>query len=300
MDNTKEIQERIIALEAELARKNQEMEFKKNESDARMQVMESKLAALLSNQENSGGSAASFGKSKILVKKPDEFTGEIDESLDSFLGHMDLYLMHVPDKDKFNVALSFLGKHAFTWFQVTKNVDKIDSWERLREMLIKRFNPINKVKTARDKLANWKQTGSVKVYNESFLKIIIDIPNISNDEVIDRYMRGLKSYISKELCTHTYDSVTTLMSHALSVEASKSSFNYNLNISKPLEGNRPVPMDISNTRLKFRGQKLIDYQNGACFICHKKGCRANICPERFKANNLEIPSVNNSENELSQ
>lgn len=42
---------------------------------------------------------------------------------------------------------------------------------------------------ARDKLAVWKKVTSVVAYNESFFKIIIDIPVISTDEIIDCYMR---------------------------------------------------------------------------------------------------------------
>ena len=104
------------------------------------------------------------------------------------------------------------------------------------------------------------------MYNESFMKIITDIPNTSMDEVIGHYVRGLKSYVSKELCTRTYQSLTTLMSDALSVEASKNSFSQGLD--RRIERSSPEPMDVSNLRLQFTGQKLKDYENGTCFKCH--------------------------------
>ena len=56
------------------------------------------------------------------------------------------------------------------------------------------------------------------------MEIITDIPNISMGEVIDHDMRGLKNQVSRELCTRNYQSLTDLMSDALSVEASKNSF----------------------------------------------------------------------------
>ncbi len=127
------------------------------------------------------------------------------------------------------------------------------------------------------------------------MKIILDIPKISTDEVIDRYMRGLKPYISKELCTVNCNSLTTLMSHALSVEASKSSFSKTFTRSN-LE-QRPVPMDILNTRLRRIGQRRINYDKDTCIICHEKGCHSSVCPQKKKINNLE---VENQENESSQ
>ncbi len=53
----------------------------------------------------------------------------------------------------------------------------------------------------RDKLARWKQTKDVSSFNEDFQKILLDIPTITIEEQLDRYARGLKTYIWKELCT---------------------------------------------------------------------------------------------------
>ncbi len=47
----------------------------------------------------------------------------------------------------------------------------------------------------------------VAAFNDDFQCIILDIPNISVDEQIDRYTRGLKRYIWKELCTNEYTNV---------------------------------------------------------------------------------------------
>ena len=78
---------------------------------------------------------------------------------------------------------------------------------------------------ARDKLGVWKKVESVALFNESFIKIITVIPNISREELIDRYMRDLKNYVPRELCTRTYQSLLELMSDALCIEASKNQFS---------------------------------------------------------------------------
>ncbi len=58
------------------------------------------------------------------------------------------------------------------------------------------------------------------------------------------------------------------------------------------ERSDPVSTDISNTRLRLRGrgfreQMLKDYENGTCFICHKRNRRSDISPQGKKVNILQ-------------
>ncbi len=48
-----------------------------------------------------------------------------------------------------------------------------------------------------DKLAKWKHLKDVATFNDDFQRIILDIPNIREDEQIDRYTRSLKSHTGK-------------------------------------------------------------------------------------------------------
>ncbi len=56
-------------------------------------------------------------------------------------------------------------------------------------------------------------------FNDDFQKIILDIPNISIEEQIDRYTRGLKSYIWKELCANEYKKLADAMRDTERVES---------------------------------------------------------------------------------
>ena len=93
------------------------------------------------------------------------------------------------------------------------------TWPLLKEALILRFESLNRVKIARDKLAKWKQTNDVASFNEDFQKILLDIPTITIEEQIDRYARGLKPFIFRELCTGEYNNLTDLMRDAQRVES---------------------------------------------------------------------------------
>ncbi len=237
-------------------------------------------------------------QSKIHVNKPEVFTGSKDDSLDSFIGHMDLYLLYVPPAQHVHIAVSYLSKHAYEWYRTSTASAPITDWESMKLRLRARFDPINKVKAARDKLAVWKQKGTVASYNESFLKIVIDIPTITPEESIDRYMRGLKSYISTEICTKDYTTLNQIMADALSVEAAKkthfrSTGPYgNEGGQSPRTGNsqrgeqsQHVPMDVSNATVRDPArQRLWDIQNNACFYCHEPGCSISKYKKRKESN----------------
>ena len=91
----------------------------------------------------------------------------------------------------------------------------------LCQAISKRFNPADKARAARDKLAKWRQLKSVHIYSQSFLEIILDIPTITEEENIDRYSRGLKTFIWEEPCTRNYATLDELMNEAERVEAAK-------------------------------------------------------------------------------
>jgi hypothetical protein len=61
------------------------------------------------------------------------------------------------------------------------------------------FATINPVKTARDQLATIRQRKSVRDYAAQFRQITVFIPNITDDEKKDRFIRGLKPKVMEEV-----------------------------------------------------------------------------------------------------
>lgn len=80
--------------------------------------------------------------------------------------------------------------------------------------------------------------------------------------------------------------LTTLVSHALSVETLKPSVSKTF--TEQSHRSTPVSTDITKTRVRLQGRKQVDYLNGACFNRHKKGCRTKTCSERKHLSNLEL------------
>ncbi len=98
------------------------------------------------------------------------------------------------------------------------------TWLKLQEASIQRFERVKKINIVIDKLKRWKQIEDFPSFNEVFQKILLDIPTITVEEQLNRYARGLKTYIWKELCTKECTSLGELMHDAERVERAHRSF----------------------------------------------------------------------------
>ena len=108
--------------------------------------------------------------------------------------------------------------------------------------------------------------------------MLFDISTITTEEQIDRYSRGLKSYIWKELSTKEYISLSELMKDAERVEMAHGRLNRTTskfeNVPKQAqnEPSEPVPMEIGNFQLKKLTAAERDQcrKEGRCFRCREK------------------------------
>ena len=220
-------------------------------------------------------------------KQPESFKGK--GSVSSWALQMSNYLAEVSEPRALSIAVSYLDGAAHEWWVVFKTTpagQAVESWPALKVALLNRFETLNKVKIARDKLAKWKQIKDVSTFNDDFHKIILDIPNISVEEQIDRYTRGLKPYIWKELCTREYENLSDAMRDAERVESAHKRLGKPPRPTNPHSGRPPrnddvVPMDIGNVQLKklTPAEREQCKKEGKCFRCRMKGNMAKNCPK---------------------
>ena len=180
----------------------EELQNNFNNSQNEILGLRNQLQATQNHVQQTGSSSNSGPKHK----RPDSYKGK--GSISSWITHMTNYIGSTPDSQALSIAVSYLEGSAHEWwiaYQQTTEGKAITTWSALQPALIRRFDTLNKAKIARDKLAKWKQMKDVSSFNDDFQKIILDIPNISVEEQIDRYTRGLKPYIWKELCTKEYN-----------------------------------------------------------------------------------------------
>ena len=286
----------VSELQMQLGEAHTKISSQQNQLNAAAQ----QLAAMGQELSISRNQAAPDGLSTLFSmpkkNKPNAFNGR--GSVSSWCVQMGNYLEGTDGISSMNIALSYLTGIAHEWWIIHSKSEEgknIDSWSGLKAALVQRFETLNKEKIARDKLAHWKQVKDVPTFNDDFNKILLDIPDIGMKDQIDRYSRGLKSYIWKALCTKEYTRLSDLMRDAERVEsayrrAGTSSGTRSTTI-KPANGG-PVPMDIGNIGIKSAVQnanahlKKLDkderdrcMREGLCLRCREKGHLAKNCPK---------------------
>lgn len=224
---------------------------------------------------------------QVKTNKPPSYKGK--GSVTSWATHMDNYLRNVDPLVALPIAVSYLEDGAHEWWIVFKETNDgkvINSWPELRSAVVARFDTLNKEKVARDKLAKWKQVKDVTTFNQDFQNILLDIPDISMKEQVDRYTRGLKLYIWKELCTKDYGNLADAMKDAERVEAAHRRIG---NPSKNRPDNKvshntvqkPTPMDIGNIQINrlSKEERIRCMKEGLCLRCREKGHMTRNCPK---------------------
>ena len=130
---------------------------------------------------------------RLKPRQPPPFDGRGSITVTDWLAALTNYCVAVgqqPSPQLVSLAVTFFSGAAFAWWNSL--LVKPAEWQDFCQALTNRFQPRNSLWSARDKLASLKQTGGARGYGDAFLKIINDIPNISNEEKIHKYIHGLR------------------------------------------------------------------------------------------------------------
>ena len=145
------------------------------------------------------------------------------------------------------------------------------------------------MKQARDKLSHWKQPKGVPQFNTKLQHIILDIPNITVEEQIDRCSRALNPHIWRELFTTEYTDLNSLIKQAERVESAHTGMSRmehqgssQKQKSCPSVPN-PTPKDVGNIRLEklsLKERKKCT-REGRYLRCRQTGHFARDCPKNL-------------------
>ena len=257
-------------LTAFVAQMSEQLEAHKMElADAKQQLSEAKARATTS------------GMKSARPNKPVAFSGK-PGTVEAWCSLMDFYVRLSDPDDACSIACTFLDGEAFDWWKVCSQTTAVPNWESFRSALIRRFSPLNKTQVARDKLHSWRQIKDVGTFNRTFLSVLLDIPDITEAEKIDRYTRGLKRDIWQALCLKTYSDVESLMTDALRVEAAKAGASTHLGGTSARPSTTGViPMEISSIKVEklTPEERQRCMREGLCLRCREKGHMAKDCPK---------------------
>ena len=142
--------------------------------------------------------------------KPSQYDGKSRSyDVNTWLSEMERYFMasgiEYTDPRCVPFAVSMLRLDGSVWwdsYQVMAQMDEslvITVWPEFKDAIRAAFQPANINQDARDRLAILHQTKSVLNYTAEFNKLCIRIDDISESEKLDRYIRGLKPSVRKEV-----------------------------------------------------------------------------------------------------
>ncbi|WJZ91057.1 hypothetical protein VitviT2T_029267 [Vitis vinifera] len=240
--------------------------------------------------------------SRVEVPKPHRFSGNRDaKELDNFLWHMERYFEAIALTDeaaKVRTATLYLTDTATLWWRrrfadMEKGICTIETWEDFKREIKKQFYPEDVAYLARKNMRRLKHTSSIRDYVKEFSSLMLEIPNMTQEELLFNFMDNLQGWAEQELRRRGVQDLATAMAIAESLADYKrgdSSKIESLEDSHAMGGGNEVPRD-HNAPKKGSG-KTSNVREGRdkaerkeftpkikCFLCDGPHW-ARDCPKR--------------------
>jgi hypothetical protein len=247
------------------------------------------------------------------IVQPGSFSASPKEDVEQWLykaGHFLTNCRITTDIERITIATQYFSGAALTWWR-SLELDSAapNTWEGFEAALLETFKEHNKAETARDRLAAARQVASVKTYATLLRNLKLEIPHISDDEIKDRFIRGLKRRTQEEVRMRE----PATFEQAVKIAERYDSLLYRTNINHNgrtsgrynTSSGDSTPMDLdaithpnvhpSLPRTNGGGQasrsKLSDEERqrlikeGKCFRCRQTGHISKNCPLRREQSN---------------
>lgn len=228
-------------------------------------------------------------RQRLKVETPPTFHGNrVGPKVSMWLFHVRQYFEATGVTNEtiiVNYAASLLRDNAVVWWKAhvdlsdKKMTPRISTWADFYAAITAEFQPINTTKIARDKLAELRQRNSVQSYAFEFRNITAEIPYMTEEEKVDKFIRGLKDRTRQEV--DIQDPKTLEHAIRLADRYDSISFQSQRKQIQKVHRNIATPMEIDNvnTRRKI-DEEGKGKREGACFICGKVGHYKYQCPNR--------------------
>ena len=160
------------------------------------------------------------------VPKPHMFSGKRDaKELDNFLWHMERYFEAIALMDeatKVRTATLYLTDNATLWWRrrfadIERGTCTIDTWDAFKREIKRQFYPEDVAYLARKSLKRLKHTGSIREYVKEFSTLMLEIPNMAEEELLFNFMDNLQSWAEQELRRRGVQDLATAMAVAESL-----------------------------------------------------------------------------------
>ena len=202
--------------------------------------------------------AAASMSISLRPDKPPTFSGRTGERADTLLFINVQYFSAVglldPAQQIIHAASRFRDNAAVWWQHLQQLIlrglrQSIDNWDTFQAAMLAEFQPMDNIKTARDKLADLSQRTSVATYASCLRDLAIQIPDLSPGDLLHKFNRGLKPNIRREVELRD----PTTLDEAIKLAERVDTIDYSMHRSsrrppafhRPSTGyNGPVPMEL--------------------------------------------------------
>nr|CAN67852.1 hypothetical protein VITISV_020215 [Vitis vinifera] len=163
---------------------------------------------------------------RVEVPKPHTFSGKRDaKELDNFLWHMEHYFKAIAltnEATKVRTTTLYLTDNATLWWSrrfadIEKGTCTIDTWDAFRREIKRQLYPEDVAYLARKSLKSLKHTGSIREYVKDFSMLMLEIPNMAEEELLFNFMDNLQSWAEQELRRRGVQDLATAMAVAKSL-----------------------------------------------------------------------------------
>ncbi|KAL3341327.1 hypothetical protein AABB24_025732 [Solanum stoloniferum] len=127
------------------------------------------------------------------------------QEVENFLWHLENYFKcnRLKSNESINTAVLYLLEMAMLWCrrkkaEIGKGTCTMNTWEQFHEEFKKAFFPNNVIYEAKRKLREFKQTGSIRAYVQEFTTLSLQIPNLTDDDMLFHFMDGLQNWTRTE------------------------------------------------------------------------------------------------------
>lgn len=245
--------------------------------------------------ESTSNSNSSLPKN-LRLPNFESYSGHKYEDLEAWIFQIEEYfsLLKIQDEElRIQIAGTALRKDARIWYRSARisEGDKIRSWEEFKIQIKNQFCPINPIKLARDKISELRQTTSVRDYTCQFRQLCTIISSMSEDEKLDRYIRGLKLRTRKEVEIREpstfLEAVRIAEKMDICLDRVYQPSSRLFQQTRFYHQNGTTPMEINTLQKKgpiSKEEKERRMKNNLCMYCGSSNHMRDKCPIAPKAN----------------
>jgi hypothetical protein len=224
----------------------------------------------------------------LKPERPSAYSGKKSESLDAWIFQVERYfrILNTPQAERVPFAGSLLKDHANMWWRAVS--DQIETlaedlqWDQFKTQLKANFQTTNLAETARARLDKLKQTTSVLLYNTAFRELMLELPNMHEEDRIHAYLKGLKAQIASLVAMQRPTTILDAQRMADTADSiqwqhNPRQFQQTRQYQSPQNYKGPSPMELDAITKLTPAERERLRKTGGCFRCRQTGHLARDC-----------------------